>query len=156
MRIGFGYDVHQLGPNRTLVLGGVVVPHDKGLLGHSDADVLIHAIIDALIGALALGDIGKLFPDNDDEYEGIDSRILLRNVWGIIKEKGYTIGNIDSTICAQEPKLQRYISTMRENIAQDLECDIAEVSVKATTEERMGISGSEKGMTAYAVVVLTR
>jgi 2-C-methyl-D-erythritol 2,4-cyclodiphosphate synthase len=155
MRIGFGYDVHQLGPNRKLILGGVVVPHDKGLLGHSDADVLIHAIIDALIGALALGDIGKLFPDNDQQYAGIDSRILLRNVWGIIKEKGYKIGNIDSTICAQEPKLQKYITAMRENIAQDLECDIGDVSVKATTEEKMGISGSEEGMTAYAVVLLT-
>ena len=154
MRIGFGYDVHQLGPKRKLILGGVELPYDKGLLGHSDADVLIHAIIDALIGALALGDIGKLFPDNDDKYAGIDSRILLRKVWEIIKSKGYKIGNIDSTICAQKPKLQEYIYSMRLNIAQDLECSIDDVSVKATTEERMGISGSEKGMTAYAVVLL--
>lgn len=156
MRIGFGYDVHQLGNDRKLVLGGVEIPFNKGLLGHSDADVLIHAIIDALIGALALGDIGKLFPDNDQQYAGIDSRLLLSKVWAIIKEKGYKIGNIDSTICAQEPKLQAYITFMRENIAQDLECSIDDVSVKATTEERMGISGTEKGMTAYAVVLLTK
>ncbi len=156
MRIGFGYDVHQLGPKRKLILGGVDIPFELGLVGHSDADVLLHAIIDALIGALALGDIGKLFPDNEEEYAGIDSRILLRLVWNIIKEKGYKIGNIDSTICAQKPKLQAFIPAMRNNIAHDLECSLDDISVKATTEERMGISGSEKGMTAYAVVLLEK
>ena len=156
MRIGMGYDVHQLGPNRKLILGGLEIPYDQGLLGHSDADVLLHAITDALIGALALGDIGKLFPDTDNQYAGIDSRILLRKVWEIIKEKGYKLGNLDATICAQKPKLQPYILQMRHNIAQDLECSIDDISVKATTEEKMGISGSEKGMTAYAVVLLEK
>lgn len=151
-----GYDVHQLGPKRKLILGGVEIPHNLGLLGHSDADVLLHSITDALIGALALGDIGKLFPDTDQQYSNIDSRILLRKTWQIIKSKGYRIGNLDSTICAQSPKLQAYIPQMRHNIAQDLECDIDKVSVKATTEEKMGISGSEKGMTAYAVVLLEK
>lgn len=156
MRIGFGYDVHKLGPERKLILGGVEVPFEQGLLGHSDADVLLHAITDALIGALALGDIGQLFPDTEQQYEGIDSRILLRKVWQIIKQKGYEIGNIDSTICAQEPKLKKFIPAMRANIAQDLECQLEDISVKATTEERMGISGSEKGMTAYAVALLKK
>lgn len=156
MRIGFGYDVHKLGPERKLILGGVEVPFELGLIGHSDADVLLHAIADALIGAFALGDIGQLFPDNDQQYKDIDSRILLRKVWLIIKDKGYEIGNIDSTICAQEPKLKEFLPAMRANIAQDLECPIEDVSVKATTEEQMGISGSEEGMTAYAVVLLKR
>ena len=156
MRIGFGYDVHKLGPERKLILGGVEVPFELGLIGHSDADVLLHAITDALIGAFALGDIGQLFPDNDQQYKDIDSRILLRKVWLIIKDKGYEIGNIDSTICAQEPKLKEFLPAMRANIAQDLECPIEDVSVKATTEEQMGISGSEEGMTAYAVVLLKR
>jgi len=156
MRIGIGYDVHQLGTERKLFLGGVDIPYELGLLGHSDADVLLHAITDALIGALALGDIGKLFPDYDNQYAGIDSRILLKRVWQIIKDKGYKIGNIDSTICAQKPKLQAYILDMRHNIAQDLDCSLDQVSVKATTEEKMGISGSEKGMTAYAVVLLEK
>jgi 2-C-methyl-D-erythritol 2,4-cyclodiphosphate synthase len=156
MRIGMGYDVHQLGTDRKLILGGVEIPYDQGLIGHSDADVLLHAITDALIGALALGDIGKLFPDTDQQYSNIDSRILLRKTWQIIKDKGYLIGNIDSTICAQKPKLQAYIPQMRCNIAQDLECELDRVSVKATTEEKMGISGSEKGMTAYAVVLLEK
>lgn len=151
-----GYDVHQLGPSRKLILGGVEIPYHHGLIGHSDADVLIHSIIDALIGALALGDIGKLFPDNDQEFANIDSRILLRRTWQHIKEKGYVIGNIDSTICAQRPKLQPYIMTMRSNIAFDLECDLERISVKATTEEKLGISGSEEGMTAYAVVLLEK
>lgn len=154
MRIGLGYDVHKLGEERRLILGGVVIPFDRGLVGHSDADVLLHAITDALIGALALGDIGQLFPDTEQQYEGIDSRILLRKVWQIIKQKGYEIGNIDSTICAQQPKLKTYLPAMRANIAEDLECSIEDISVKATTEERMGISGSEQGMTAYAIVLL--
>ncbi len=156
MRIGFGYDVHQLGRGRKLILGGIEIPYDQGLIGHSDADVLIHAIIDALIGALALGDIGKLFPDTDNQYAGIDSRILLKRVWQIIKDKGYKVSNIDSTICAQKPKLQAFIPAMLQNIANDLECSLDDISVKATTEERMGISGSEKGMTAYAVVLLEK
>ncbi|MBI9032196.1 2-C-methyl-D-erythritol 2,4-cyclodiphosphate synthase [bacterium] len=156
MRIGFGYDVHQLCPGRKLILGGVDIPYELGLKGHSDADVLLHAITDALIGALALGDIGKLFPDTDNQYAGIDSRILLRRVWQIIKGKGYIISNIDSTICAQNPKLQSYIFDIRHNIAEDLECSLDQISVKATTEEKMGISGSEKGMTAYAVVLLEK
>ncbi|MFA7058107.1 MAG: 2-C-methyl-D-erythritol 2,4-cyclodiphosphate synthase [Candidatus Cloacimonadales bacterium] len=156
MRIGFGYDVHKLGPERKLILGGVEVPFELGLIGHSDADVLLHAIADALIGAFALGDIGQLFPDNDQQYKDVDSRILLRKVWLIIKDKGYEIGNIDSTICAQEPKLKEFLPAMRANIAQDLECPIEDVSVKATTEEQMGISGSEQGMTAYAVVLLKK
>lgn len=156
MRIGFGYDVHKLGHDRKLILGGVEVPFELGLIGHSDADVLLHAITDALIGAFALGDIGQLFPDNDQQYKDVDSRILLRKVWLIIKDKGYEIGNIDSTICAQEPKLKEFLPAMRANIAQDLECPLEDVSVKATTEEQMGISGSEEGMTAYAVVLLKK
>lgn len=156
MRIGFGYDVHKLGHDRKLILGGVEVPFELGLIGHSDADVLLHAITDALIGAFALGDIGQLFPDNDQQYKDVDSRILLRKVWLIIKDKGYEIGNIDSTICAQEPKLKEFLPAMRANIAQDLECPLEDVSVKATTEEQMGISGSEQGMTAYAVVLLKK
>jgi 2-C-methyl-D-erythritol 2,4-cyclodiphosphate synthase len=156
MRIGQGYDVHQLTEGRKLVLGGVTIPFEKGLLGHSDADVLIHAIIDALLGALALGDIGKLFPDNDQSFKDIDSRILLRKAGQTIKEHGYQMVNLDSTICAQKPKLRDYIDLMRKNIAEDLDTEIDNVSVKATTEEHLGISGSEAGMTAYAVVLIEK
>lgn len=156
MRIGFGYDVHKLVPKRKLVLGGVCIDYDLGLLGHSDADVLIHAVIDAIIGAIALGDIGHLFPDNDIAYKNIDSRILLRKVCRMLFDKGYIIGNIDSTICAQKPKLKDYIIKMRRNIASDLHCNLDDVSVKATTEEKMGISGSESGITAYSIVLLKK
>jgi len=153
-RIGYGYDVHKLVENRKLILGGVEIPHHKGLLGHSDADVLIHSIIDALLGSLALGDIGTHFPDNDDSYKEIDSRILLRKVYNIIKDKGYEINNLDATICAQTPKLSPFIQQMRENIASDLNCGIDFISIKATTEEKMGISGKEEGMTAHTNVMI--
>lgn len=154
MRIGQGYDVHQLADNRKLILGGVEIPYEKGLLGHSDADVLIHAIIDAILGALALGDIGKLFPDTSQNYKDIDSRILLKKVYELMDQHEYVISNLDATICAQKPKLSDYIDKMRSNLAQDLNCSLNEISIKATTEEHLGISGSEKGMTAYAVVLL--
>ena len=153
-RIGYGYDVHQLQENETLILGGVNIPFEKGLLGHSDADVLIHAIIDAILGALALGDIGKLFPDSAIEYRDIDSRLLLRQVASIMTEKGFQINNLDATICAQRPKMRPYIDLMREHLASDLKTYIENISVKATTEEQLGISGSEAGMTAQAVVLL--
>jgi 2-C-methyl-D-erythritol 2,4-cyclodiphosphate synthase len=153
-RIGYGYDVHQLQENESLILGGVNIPFEKGLLGHSDADVLIHAVIDAILGALAWGDIGKLFPDSDAEYRNIDSRLLLRQVTSIMTEKGYQINNLDATICAQRPKLRPYIDQMRKHLAIDLNTNIDNISVKATTEEKLGISGSEAGMTAQAVVLL--
>ncbi len=156
MRIGHGYDVHQLVEGRALIIGGVQIPFEKGLKGHSDADVLIHAVIDALFGALALGDIGSFFPDSDNEFKDIDSRILLKEACRIIKGKGYIIGNVDSTICAQRPKMRPYIDLMRQNIADDLETDVENVSVKATTEEKMGISGSGEGITATAVCLLVR
>ena len=152
MRIGYGYDVHKLEENRKLILGGVEIPFEKGLAGHSDADVLIHSIIDAILGALAKGDIGKLFPDTDDKFEDIDSRILLRKVTNIMAEARYEVENLDATICAQEPKLQTHIPQMRKNIASDLRTNISNISVKATTEEGLGISG--KGISATVVVLL--
>ncbi len=155
-RIGFGYDVHKLIPDRKLILGGVDIPFDKGLLGHSDADVLIHSIIDAVLGSIAFGDIGTLFPDDNKEFKDIDSRILLRKTTEILKNKGFEIGNIDATICAQKPKLRNYILQMRKNLAEDLNTDLENVSVKATTEEKMGISGSEDGMTAYSIVMVEK
>jgi len=153
-RIGFGYDVHQLIEKERLILGGIEIPFKSGLKGYSDADVLIHAVIDALLGALALGDIGMSYPDSDNTYKNIDSRILLRKTYKVILEKGWYLNNLDATICAQKPKLQSYIHAMRKNIADDLEIDIENISIKATTEEYLGISGSEKGMTAYCVVLL--
>ena len=156
MRIGYGYDVHQLVDGRALIIGGVRIPYEKGLKGHSDADVLIHAVIDALFGALALGDIGSFFPDSDSQFKDIDSRVLLRKAYGVIKSKGYVLGNLDSTICAQKPKMKPYINDMRANIASDLETDIGNISVKATTEEKLGISGSEKGITSTAVCLLVK
>jgi len=153
-RIGYGYDVHRLVENRKLILGGVEIPHRLGLLGHSDADVLLHAIIDALLGALAIGDIGVHFPDTDEAYNGVDSRVLLRKTYDLVTSKDYRVNNIDATICAQEPKLASYIFDMRVNIAEDMNCDVGCVSVKATTEERLGISGSEQGITAHCVVML--
>ncbi len=154
MRIGFGYDVHKLCENRKLILGGVDVPHTLGLMGHSDADVLIHAIMDALLGAAALGDIGKLFPDSDNSFKDIDSMILLKKVGEVLSEKGYSIGNIDSTIAAQKPKLAPYIEQMRKNIADCLGVDLDAVSVKATTTEKLGFEGREEGISACAVCTI--
>jgi 2-C-methyl-D-erythritol 2,4-cyclodiphosphate synthase len=154
VRIGQGYDVHRLVEGRKLILGGVEIPFDKGLLGHSDADVLIHAIIDAILGALAWGDIGSWFPDNDEQFAGIYSRILLRKVNAALQEKGVRLQNLDATICAQQPKLRPFIDEMRKNIAADLQVSIDNISVKATTEEGLGISGSGAGISAFAVVLL--
>lgn len=153
-RVGHGYDVHKLVEDRKLIIGGVEIPHSKGLLGHSDADVLAHAICDALLGAVALGDIGKHFPDNDDRYKDIDSLVLLEKVCELIRNKGYEISNVDSTILAQAPKLRPYIDEMRSKLAKAMKLDIDEVSVKATTEERLGFTGREEGIAAHAVVLL--
>ncbi len=155
-RIGHGYDVHRLVPNRDLILGGTTIPFEKGLLGHSDADVLLHAICDALLGALALGDIGKQFPDNDAQYKDIDSRILLARTAKLIRKKGWQIGNIDATVIAQAPRLSPYIQEMRENIANTLELPLDAVSVKATTEEHLGFTGEGLGIAAHAVSLLFR
>lgn len=154
MRIGQGYDVHRLVEGRKLILGGVEIEYDKGLLGHSDADVLVHAIMDALLGAAALGDIGKLFPDSDPAYEGADSLALLREVGKRLRAEGYEIGNLDSTVIAQAPKLAPHIQRMRANIAAALDVDVARVSVKATTEERLGFTGSGQGIAAQAVALI--
>ncbi len=154
MRIGYGYDVHKLVKNRKLVLGGVEIPNELGLAGHSDADVLIHAIIDAILGALAAGDIGQHFPDSDEKYKDIDSRILLRETYKKLDNAGFEIGNLDATVCAQKPKLQKYILQMRKNVSEDLHTNIKNISIKATTEEGLGISGNERGITATAVVLL--
>ena len=154
IRIGHGYDVHRLSEGRKLILGGVEIPHQKGLLGHSDADVLVHAVMDSLLGALALGDIGKHFPDNDPQYEGADSISLLKRVSEIISRHGFSVGNIDSTIICQSPKLAPYIEQMRENIASAAGCEISQVSVKATTEERLGFTGSGEGIAAHTVCIL--
>ncbi len=154
MRVGFGYDVHQLTPGRKLILGGVEIPHSLGLLGHSDADVLVHSIMDAMLGALALGDIGKHFPDTDSQYKNIDSMLLLEKVKEIILAEGYRVGNIDCTICAQKPKLLPYLETMRQNIANVLETDVKNISVKATTTEKLGFVGKEEGISSYAVCLL--
>ena len=155
-RIGHGYDVHQLVSDRSLILGGVTIPFEKGLSGHSDADVLLHAICDSLLGALALGDIGEHFPDNDVQYKNIDSRILLSRTADFIREKGWQIGNIDATIVAQSPRLSPHIQKMRENIAQTLGLSSDEVSVKATTEEHLGFTGEGLGIAAHAVCLLFR
>lgn len=154
MRIGHGYDVHRLTENRKLILGGVEIPYEKGLLGHSDADVLTHAVMDAFLGALALGDIGKHFPDNDPEYKNADSLKLLEHVYKIVNHMGYKLGNLDAVILAQAPKLSPYIEEMRKNIAQTCGCDISQVSVKATTEEKMGFTGEGLGMAAHCVLIL--
>ena len=154
MRIGLGYDVHRLVENRKLILGGVEIPYEKGLLGHSDADVLLHAISDALLGAAALGDIGLLFPDNDEKYKGANSLLLLEEVVNRINAEGYEIENIDSIIVAQKPKLRSYIDSMRRNVAETCKIDISLVTVKATTEEELGFTGSGDGISAKAVVLL--
>lgn len=155
-RIGNGYDVHKLVEGRKLILGGVEVPHSLGLLGHSDADVLVHAIMDAMLGALALGDIGQHFPDTDPEYSGADSMKLLAHVADLVEERGYKLCNLDSQIVAQKPKLKPYIEDMRMNIAKTIGAELERVSVKATTEEKLGFTGSETGMKAYAVVLLEK
>lgn len=154
MRIGHGYDVHKLIEGRRLIVGGVEIPHTMGLLGHSDADVLLHAITDALLGACAMGDIGKLFPDTDDRWEGADSLVLLREVVKKINENGFYIENIDSTLIAQKPKMSPYIEQMRANIADACGVDISAVSVKATTEEKLGFTGREEGISAHAVALI--
>jgi len=155
-KIGFGYDVHKLVEGRKLILGGVEIQHEKGLLGHSDADALLHSICDALLGALALGDIGKHFPDTDPKYKNADSKILLTEVYKLIKERGYKLGNLDSTIVIEKPKIAPHILKMRETISSILECDIEQVSVKATTSERMGFVGTEEGVKVYAIALITK
>ncbi len=154
MRIGHGYDVHKLVENRKLILGGVQISYEKGLLGHSDADVLLHAVSDAILGAAALGDIGKHFPDSDMAFKDADSRVLLRHVITLIKKKGYKVVNIDCTVIAQRPKLKEYIETMRDNIAKDCSIDISCVNVKATTEEGLGFTGDGSGIAAHAVCII--
>lgn len=156
MRIGHGYDVHRLVEGRKLILGGVEIPFEKGLDGHSDADVLVHAVMDALLGAAALGDIGKLFPDNDERYLGADSVELLKKVRDVLQEHGWKLSNLDATVIAQRPKLAPYIDTMRKRIADALETDAENVSVKATTEERLGFTGSGEGIAAHAVCLIER
>lgn len=154
IRIGHGYDVHRLVEGRKLILGGVEIPYERGLLGHSDADVLVHALMDALLGALALGDIGAHFPDTDPRYAGADSRKLLRETMRLVRESGWVVGNVDMTICAAAPKLRPHIDAMRANIAEDLGIAVDAVSVKATTEEGLGVSGGGEGMSATAVALL--
>lgn len=156
MRVGMGYDVHRLTEGRKLILGGVEISYEKGLLGHSDADVLVHAVMDALLGAAGLWDIGHAFPDNDPAYAGIDSMLLLARVRDMLTEKGYTVGNVDATILAQRPKLAGHIPQMRRNIAQVLEVEEDCINVKATTEEGLGFTGSGEGMAAHAVALLNR
>ena len=155
-RIGHGYDVHRLTEGRPLVLGGVTVPYEKGLLGHSDADVLLHALMDALLGAAALGDIGHLFPDTDERYRGADSRALLRETAQFLAGNGFLIGNVDATLIAQRPRIAPFIPQMRENIAVDLGIPLDAVSVKATTEEHLGFTGSGEGMAAHAVALVVK
>jgi len=154
IRIGHGYDVHKLACNRELFLGGVQIPYTLGLLGHSDADVLLHAICDALLGAAALGDIGKHFPDNDDSYKNIDSKLLLKKTVALISKKGYAIANIDATVIAQMPKLAPYIDDMRKTVAQICGIDFEAVNIKATTEEKLGFTGRLEGISAHAVVLI--
>ena len=156
MRIGMGYDVHKLTEGRPLILGGVTVPWEKGLLGHSDADVLVHAIMDALLGAAALGDIGLHFPDTDPRYKGISSIILLEKVGELLRETGYEPGNIDATIIAQKPKLRPYIDEMRKHVAAALDMSVEDVSVKATTEEGLGFTGTQEGISSHAVCLIRR
>ena len=156
LRIGNGYDVHKLVEGRKLILGGIEIPHIKGVLGHSDGDVLIHAIMDAMLGALALGDIGQHFPDNDNQYKDIDSSLLLEKVATLIKNRGYRIVNLDSIIVLQNPKVKPYIESMREKISKILQIEKEQVSVKATTEEKLGFTGDESGVKSYCVVLLQK
>ncbi len=156
MRVGLGYDVHQLVEGRPLILGGILIPHEKGLLGHSDADVLLHAVKDALLGAIAEGDIGRHFPDTDERFKGADSVKLLSHVFGLVKAKGYKLGNLDCVIMAQKPKLAPYIDEMRGVLARELEAELGQINVKATTTEKLGFVGREEGMAAQAIVMLIR
>ena len=156
MRVGLGYDVHKLVKGRKLIIGGVDVPHETGLLGHSDADVLVHAVMDSILGALALGDIGKHFPDTDEKYKGSDSIKLLEFVYNLIRGKGYAIGNIDCTIIAQSPKMAPYIEKMRNNISKALNTDINNINVKATTEEGLGFTGTKQGIAAQSICLLVK
>ena len=156
MRVGLGYDVHKLVEGRNLIIGGVDIPHEKGLLGHSDADVLIHAVMDSILGALALGDIGKHFPDTDGKYKGADSMKLLEFVYNLINEKGYGIGNMDCTIIAQSPKMAPHIQSMRENIAKALNTSIDNINVKATPEEGLGLTGAKAGIAAQSICLLVK
>ena len=156
IKIGHGYDVHRLTENRKLILGGIEIPFEKGLYGHSDADVLVHALMDAILGSLAMGDICKLFPDNDLAYDGVDSIELLKRVYGIAEEKGFILGNCDITILAQRPKLRPYIDDMRACVAKAMHTDIDNVSIKATTEEKLGFTGAELGIAAHAVVLMLK
>lgn len=156
IRIGHGYDVHAFSENRKCIIGGVTIPYEKGLLGHSDADVLLHAISDSLLGAVALGDIGKHFPDTDPEFKGADSLVLLEKVNDLLVQKGYRVVNVDSTVIAQVPKLAPYIIEMRENIAKALKIDVDFVSVKATTEEKMGFTGRKEGISAHSVCLIEK
>jgi 2-C-methyl-D-erythritol 2,4-cyclodiphosphate synthase len=156
MRIGSGFDVHALVAGRPLVLGGVTIAHPRGLAGHSDADVLLHAIADALLGALALGDLGAHFPDADPRWKGADSRVLLRHVAALVAARGYTVGNVDATVIAQAPKIAPHVAAMRANVASDLACDPRRISIKATTTERLGFTGREEGIAAEAVVLLVQ
>lgn len=156
IRVGQGYDVHQLVRDRSLIIGGVTIPYEYGLLGHSDADVLLHAIIDALLGAAGKGDIGYHFPDTDEQFKNADSRELLRKVWRLLKQEGYIIGNIDATVLAERPKLAPYIAEMKENIAYDCQTSIQHVNVKATTSETMGFIGRKEGLAAMAVCLLEK
>jgi ygbB family len=156
MRIGIGYDVHRLEENRKLILGGVEIPHHLGLLGHSDADVLLHAVTDALLGALALGDIGKHFPDTDTRYKDQDSRLFLRLAYALVKKEGYKLGNLDCVVMAQQPKLAPHIDLMRTYLAEDLQSDLAQISIKATTTEKLGFVGKEEGIAAQAICLLER
>ncbi len=156
MRIGHGYDVHKLKKGRKLIIGGVDIPYKKGLLGHSDADVLLHAISDALLGAAALGDIGKHFPPSDEQYKNIDSRILLKKVAELLNNNGYKVQNVDATILAEKPKMLPFINEMRQNIANDLGLELDQISVKATTEEGLGFTGKGKGIAAHAVCLIQK
>lgn len=156
IRIGHGYDVHKLVQGRKLIIGGVEIEHDKGLLGHSDADVLLHAVSDSLLGAAAMGDIGCLFPDNDEKYKGADSLVLLKGVVRVIKSEGYSVNNIDATLIAQKPKMRPFIDEMRNNIASACGIPVSFVSVKATTEEKLGFTGREEGISAHAVCLIEK
>jgi 2-C-methyl-D-erythritol 2,4-cyclodiphosphate synthase len=156
MRIGFGYDVHPLKDGLTFTLGGIVIPHTKGAQGHSDADTLIHAICDALLGAANLGDIGLHFPDNSGEFKGIDSKILLRRTMELIRQKGYKVGNIDTTVCLQKPKIRPHIAEMVKVLAETMQIPVEDISIKATTTEKLGFVGREEGVSAYAVALIEK
>ncbi len=155
-RTGIGFDVHAFAENRKLIIGGVEIPNNKGLLGHSDADVLIHAICDALLGALALGDIGQHFPDNDEKLKDADSKMFLKNVYELVEQRGYKLGNLDSVVAMQKPKLSPYISKMKMNIAEILKAEVDQISIKATTTEKLGFIGREEGVSAFATVLILK